>query len=68
MSYPDLDPDLATALEALTRAFGPTPPQVLEVRPARRRPTPPPAPAPDGPERQLALFNPTTPQTRRNSL
>jgi hypothetical protein len=58
---PQLDPDLAASLEVLTRGFGPTPPHVLEVRPNRRRPTPPPAPTSDDPERQPALFHTDNP-------
>ena len=44
MSPPDLDPDLAAALEVLAK-LGPL--QVLDVRPTPpgHRPTPPPAPA-----------------------
>jgi hypothetical protein len=62
MSRPDLDSDLAAALEVLERAFGST--RVLDVRPTppRRRPAPPPAPA--GPE-QPSLFDPNP---RRNRL
>lgn len=45
MSRPELDPDLAAALEVLERAFGDggEPPRVLKVHPT---PPPPPAPAP----------------------
>jgi hypothetical protein len=40
MGYPELDPDLARALEVLHRVFAPDPPRVLTVGPIRPRPTP----------------------------
>jgi hypothetical protein len=53
---PDLDADLAAALEVLERGLGPV--QVLDVGPTppQRRPAPPPAPAAAGPD-QPSLFD-----------
>jgi hypothetical protein len=59
MSPPDLDPDLAAALEVLAK-LGPL--QVLDVQPTppRRRRAPPPAPAAAAPP-QPRLFTPQQP-------
>jgi hypothetical protein len=59
MSPPDLDPDLAAALEVLAQ-LGPL--QVLDVQPTLPgcRPAPPPAPAPVA-SPQPSLFEPQQP-------
>ncbi len=59
MAYrPDLDSDLAAALQVLEHGLGPL--QVLDMRPTppQRRPATPPAPAAAGPD-QPSLFDPT---------
>ena len=61
MSPPDLDPDLAAALQILAE-LGPL--QVLDVHPTppERRPAPPPASAPAAaPPPQPSLFQPQQP-------
>jgi hypothetical protein len=70
MNRPDLDSDLAAALELLERVFGPDPdlPRVLSVRPnlPRRRPAPPLAPAAAGPEQPRLLELPSVPPPTPN--
>jgi hypothetical protein len=62
MSHPELDPDLARALEVLARVFAPDPPRVLTVAPLRRRPAPP---APGATQPRLPdLPLPPAPSTR----
>jgi hypothetical protein len=62
MRHPQLDPDLARALEVLHRVFDPDPPHVLTVGPVRRRPAPlaPAATQPSLPD----LPEPPAPSTR----
>jgi hypothetical protein len=64
MRQPELDPDLAAALEVLHRVFAPDPPRVLTVVPLGRRPAPP---APQATQPPLPDL-PPVPETRRNSL
>jgi hypothetical protein len=62
MSHPELDPDLAAALEVLQRVFDPDPPRVLTVAPVRRPPAPP---APQATQPSLPdLPLPPAPSTR----
>jgi hypothetical protein len=64
MSRPELDPDLAAALEVLARVFAPDPPRVLTVAPCRHRPAPPTS----GATQPCLPDLPPVPSTRRNSL
>jgi hypothetical protein len=66
MSHPELDPDLARALEVLARVFASDPPRVLTVGPIRHRAAPP---APESAQPRLPdLPLPAALSTRRNSL
>jgi hypothetical protein len=65
MGYPELDPDLARALEVLHRVFAPDPPHLLTVAPLPPQPAPP-APTPGATQPRLPDL-PPAPSTSTTS-